>query len=182
MGIQVLQRLHQPAAHVPRLCSLDGCVHQALPPPHGVEEELGGAEAGVEGGGDEALALGSLVPSGEMGQTPVLQACPPPHPCQGDETAFVPFTRLEQAQYCYGMWLEQAQYCYGMRLEQAQYCYGMWLEQVQYCYGMWLEQAQYCYGMCPAGEASCVCTKWFTHNICRLVQPEWAMDQSCHCP
>jgi len=37
-----------------------------------VEEELGGAEASVEGGGNEALALWGLVPSRKVGQTPVL--------------------------------------------------------------------------------------------------------------
>ncbi|KAA6419857.1 MAG: hypothetical protein FRX49_10220 [Trebouxia sp. A1-2] len=42
---------------------LDSCVHQALAPTHGVEEELSGAEASVEGGGNKALALWGLVPS-----------------------------------------------------------------------------------------------------------------------
>ena len=37
-----------------------------------MEEELSGAEAGVEGGSHKALALWGLVTAGEVGQTPVL--------------------------------------------------------------------------------------------------------------
>lgn len=45
VGVQILKGLHQSAAHVPCLSSLDCRVHQALAPSHGVEEELRGAEA-----------------------------------------------------------------------------------------------------------------------------------------
>lgn len=44
VGVQVLQRLHEAARHVPRFRSLHRCVHQPLPPSHRVEEELRGAE------------------------------------------------------------------------------------------------------------------------------------------
>jgi hypothetical protein len=50
--------LHEAAGHVPRLCRLHRCVHQALAPRHGVEEELAGGEAAVEAVGHKALAWG----------------------------------------------------------------------------------------------------------------------------
>ena len=74
VGVQVFQRLHETPAHVPCFCSLDSSVHQALPACHGVEEELGGTEATVEGGGHKALALRGFVTSREVGQTAILQA------------------------------------------------------------------------------------------------------------
>ena len=55
---QVFQRLHESPRHVTRLGRLDGGVHQALAPTHGVEEELGRGEAGEEGVGDEACGWG----------------------------------------------------------------------------------------------------------------------------
>lgn len=72
MGVQIFQSLHETPAHVSRFCSLDSSVHQALPACHGVEEELCGAEAAVEGGGHEALALGCLVPPRKVRQTAIL--------------------------------------------------------------------------------------------------------------
>ena len=73
VGVQVFQRLHETPAHVSCLCSLDSGVHQALPARHGVEEELGGTEATVEGGSHKALALRGFVPPREVGQTAILQ-------------------------------------------------------------------------------------------------------------
>ena len=73
VGVQVFQGLHEAPAHVACLCSLDSSVHQALPACHGVEEELGGAEAAVEGGGHKALALRCLVAPRKVRQTAVLQ-------------------------------------------------------------------------------------------------------------
>ena len=71
--VQVLKGLHEAARHVASLRCLDGSVHQALTPPHGVEEELGGTEAAVEGGRHKALGLGRLVTSPEVRQRSVLQ-------------------------------------------------------------------------------------------------------------
>jgi len=48
--------LHQTATHVAGLCSLDGSIHQAFSATHGVEPELSGSEATVEGVGHKTLA------------------------------------------------------------------------------------------------------------------------------
>lgn len=57
MSVEVLQGFHEPATHVAGLGSLHGCVHQALAPSHGVEEELRRRQAAVEAGRHKPLAL-----------------------------------------------------------------------------------------------------------------------------
>lgn len=72
--MKVLQSLHETSAHVACLCRLDSCVHKALSAPHGVEEELQGGQAGVEGVAHKALASRCLVTLGEVRQGAILQA------------------------------------------------------------------------------------------------------------
>lgn len=74
VDIKVLQRLHQAARHVARLCRLHSRVHQTLAPSHRVEEELVRLQPREEAVGDEALARGRLVPAREVRQGSILQA------------------------------------------------------------------------------------------------------------
>mmetsp|Transcript_12902 Transcript_12902/g.36287 ORF Transcript_12902/g.36287 Transcript_12902/m.36287 type:complete len:406 (-) Transcript_12902:808-2025(-) len=72
--IQVLQRLHQTPGHVACLGSLHGSVDKPLAAAHGMEEELRGGEATVEGVGDKALPLRRLVVPREVREGAVAEA------------------------------------------------------------------------------------------------------------
>lgn len=106
VGVQVFQCLHETSAHVSCFCGLDSSVHQALPARHGMEEELGGTEATVEGGCHKALALRGFVPTREVGQTAILQTassqCHQHHDLPSKPAAEVqkePLTRIADVLY-----------------------------------------------------------------------------------
>ena len=70
LDLQVLQRVHEAALHVAALLRPHRRVDEPLPPPHRVEEELGGVEPVPVVALDETLGLGGGVVPGEVTERP----------------------------------------------------------------------------------------------------------------
>lgn len=70
---QILQRLHQPPLHIPRLRRLHRRIHQPLPPRNRMEQKLGGGETRIERIAHEALRRRFFRLLREMRQRPILK-------------------------------------------------------------------------------------------------------------